>query len=153
DLFQRANYDALTGLANRQSFMSRLDMALARAERLGTGVAVLFIDLDHFKPINDVHGHDAGDAALRIAAQRIKSVLRVYDTPARFGGDEFAVLLEGIHGPHDAANTAHKLVNVLAQAIPHRALSLAMGASIGIACSGSKTAEAMLQQADAAMYC
>lgn len=153
DLFQRANCDALTGLANREAFLSRLSAALARTERSAAGVAVLFIDLDGFKPINDVHGHDAGDEALKIIAQRIKGVLRAYDMPARFGGDEFAVMLEGINSPRDAASIAQKLVKSLSVPMPYQSHSLEVGASIGVAFSdGSIAAELLLQHADTAMY-
>jgi len=153
ELFQRANYDALTGLANREIFLNRLDMALARTERLGTGVAVLFIDLDRFKPVNDTYGHDAGDEVLRNVAQRIKSILRAYDTPARFGGDEFAVLLEGIGNARDAATIAQKIIRALSVPIAYQNHALEVGGSIGIAfCETSMAPETLLQQADIAMY-
>lgn len=152
-LFQRANYDSLTGLANREMFMNRLKLAQARAERLGTNIALLFIDLDRFKPINDVHGHDAGDEVLRIVAQRIKAVLRSYDTPARFGGDEFAVLLEGISNPQDAAMIAKKIIDTLGDSIPYQECELRIGASIGILFSSEPLpVDIMIQRADVAMY-
>jgi diguanylate cyclase (GGDEF)-like protein len=153
ELFQRANYDALTGLASRDMFLSRLSMMLARAERSGSRIAVLFIDLDRFKPINDVHGHDAGDEALKLVAQRIKASLRAYDTPARFGGDEFAVLLEGIDSPRDAAVIAQKIIKALSQPMPYHAHQLEISTSIGIAFSGAHaSASLLLQQSDIAMY-
>lgn len=153
DLFQRANYDALTGISNRESFLNRVNMALARAERSGFGIAILFIDLDRFKPINDMHGHDAGDEALKIVAQRIKAALRAYDTLARFGGDEFAVLLENISSPRDAANVAQKIIKELALHIPYHNYSLEVGASIGIVFSNTPvTIDTLLQHADTAMY-
>ncbi len=152
-LFHRANYDTLTGLANRAMFINRLRIALARAERLSTGVAILFIDLDRFKPINDVHGHDAGDEALKTVAQRIKTSLRAYDTPARFGGDEFAVLLEGISSPRDIATVAQKFIRVLSAPMLYNGKNLEVGASIGIAFSNEPiTPDALLQHADTAMY-
>lgn len=153
DLFQRASCDALTGLANRETFLSRLSLALLRAERSGTGIAVLFIDLDRFKPINDTYGHDIGDEVLRSVAQRITSALRTYDTPARFGGDEFAILLEGIHGSRDAANIAQKIIKSLSNPIPCQQHQLEIGASIGIAfCETLIAVEELLQHADTAMY-
>jgi len=155
EIFQRANCDALTGLANRHIFHSRLQMALARTERSGAGIALLFIDLDRFKPINDAHGHDAGDEALKIVAQRIKTALRSYDTPARFGGDEFAVLLEGINNPRDAAIIAKKMIAVLSAPMPYHGHQLKIGASIGIAFSQevqSGGVDMLLQNADTAMY-
>jgi diguanylate cyclase (GGDEF)-like protein len=152
-LFQRANCDALTGLANREAFLSRLGVALVRAERSGACVAILFIDLDRFKPINDAHGHDAGDEALKIVAQRIRSALRAYDLSARFGGDEFAVLLENMASPRDAAHIAQKIIKARAAPMAYRNQSLELGASIGIAFSDAPiTAEALLQCADTAMY-
>lgn len=153
DLFQRANCDTLTDLANRDMFQSRLQMAVARSERSGSGVAVLFIDLDHFKHINDTHGHDAGDAVLKNVAQRIRAALRIYDTPARFGGDEFAVLLEGIHNARDAATVAHKILRSLSVPLHYHGQALCIGASIGIAFSDDHIApETLLQHADIAMY-
>ncbi len=152
-LFQRANFDTLTGLANRDMFTSRLHMAMARADRSGGNIAVLFIDLDGFKPINDTHGHDAGDEVLKTVAQRIRSALRAYDTPARFGGDEFAVLLEGIPSPRNAANIARKIIKTLSTPIPYHAHYLDVGVSIGIAFSDAQvTPEVLLQHADVAMY-
>lgn len=153
ELFQRANYDALTGVANRESFLSRAGLALARAERSDMGVAVLFIDLDHFKPINDAHGHDAGDELLKAVAQRIKTTLRPYDTPARLGGDEFAVLLENINNPRDAAHIAQKIVRLLAEPVPYQGRMLKAGASIGVSYADAPLApDALLQNADTAMY-
>ena len=158
ELFHRANCDALTGLANRDMFQSRLYMALARAERSGSGVAVLFVDLDRFKPINDAHGHTAGDEALKIVAHRIKTALRAYDTAARFGGDEFAVLLEGINNPRDAALIAKKIITVISTPMPYQGHQLEVGASIGIAFSAepemiqSGKPDTLLQHADVAMY-
>jgi diguanylate cyclase (GGDEF)-like protein len=152
-LFQRANYDALTGLANRNMFLSRLKIALARSERSGSGVAILFIDLDNFKPINDMHGHDAGDAMLKSVAQEIKSILRTYDTAARFGGDEFAVLLEGIASPRDAASIAQKIIRIISSPLPYNGFNLKIGVSIGIAFSNEYiTPDMFIQHADIAMY-
>jgi len=153
ELFQRANFDALTGIANRSLFEARLKMAQARAERAGSGVAVLYLDLDRFKPINDKYGHEAGDFVLKTVAQRIKSVLRAYDTPARIGGDEFAVLLEGIATPRDAATIAQKIIRELAVSMHHRGKTLKIGVSIGITFSDTANPpESLLHNADAAMY-
>lgn len=153
ELFQRANCDALTGLANREAFSGRLDLALARAGRSGAGVAVLFIDLDRFKPVNDVHGHDAGDEVLKALAGRIRAALRSYDAAARLGGDEFAVLLEGITNPRDAASIAQKIVREIALPVSYRGHSLEVGASVGVAFSHMPvTGKTLLQHADTAMY-
>lgn len=153
ELFHRANTDALTGLANREAFLSHLQLALDRGARSDMRVAVLFIDLDRFKPVNDLYGHDVGDEILKTVASRIRNTLRTYDMPARFGGDEFAVLLENISDPRDTANIAQKIVNALAEPIPHQHHSLEIGASIGVAFSDAKNApETLLQHADTAMY-
>lgn len=152
-LFQRANFDTLTGLANRDLFTSRLRHSLARAQRSRVALAILFIDLDRFKPINDTHGHEAGDEALRTAAQRIKSCLRAYDTAARFGGDEFAVLLEGVSNPRDAATIARKILAALIATMNYSGKKLELGASIGIAFTRDDVEqETLLLQADTAMY-
>lgn len=153
NLFQRANYDALTHLANRTMFLNRLSRALARSERTGAGIAILFIDLDRFKPINDTLGHDAGDETLKVIGQRIKSTLRLYDTPARLGGDEFAVLLEGITSARNAAAIALKILRALSAPIPYFGKHIEIGASIGIAFTDEPiTPEILLQYADIAMY-
>lgn len=153
NLFQRANCDALTGLANRDLFLNRLHMALARSERSGSGVAVLFIDLDRFKHINDTHGHDSGDEVLKATAERIRSALRAYDTPARFGGDEFAVLLEGIDTPRDAGLITQKILRELEAPIHYHEKTLKIEASIGIAyTSEHSNADMLLQYSDIAMY-
>lgn len=153
DLFIRANHDGLTGLANRELFLSRLEMALARVSRTDSGVAVLFIDLDRFKPINDAYGHDAGDEALKMVAERLRASLRTYDTPARLGGDEFAALLEGIHSSRDAATVAQKIGDALVQPMFYQQHRLVIGASIGIAYIDEPAGlEEVLQHADAAMY-
>lgn len=152
-LFERANYDSLTQLANRNLFSNRLGIALARAERTGAGVAVLYIDLDRFKPINDVYGHDAGDEVLKVVAKRLQKALRAYDTPARFGGDEFAVLLESVPGSRDAAVIAQKIIQTLIAPVPYQGQKLEVGVSIGIAFYDMfLDQEELLQHADLAMY-
>jgi diguanylate cyclase len=153
ELIRSAQHDALTGLANRSLFESRLKLAMARAQRSGTGNAVLFIDLDGFKPINDTYGHEAGDEVLKAMARRIKGVLRNYDTAARFGGDEFTVLLEDIDTVRSAAIIAQKILDAIAAPVLYRAERLAIKASIGIAFSEPLlSADALLKNADAAMY-
>lgn len=156
DLFMRANFDTLTGIANRDMFINRLDLSLARLKRSNNSIAVLFIDLDKFKPINDLYGHDAGDEALKVTAQRLKSIMRSYDTPARFGGDEFAVLLEGIDKPHNAAGIAQKIITEISAPIYYNNNEFSVGASIGIvfanSSEGQATTDIILQHADLAMY-
>lgn len=156
ELFLRANFDTLTGIANRDMFINRLELSLERLKRSGSSIAILFIDLDKFKPVNDIHGHDAGDEALKITAQRLKNIMRSYDTPARFGGDEFAVLLEGIGKPHNAANIAQKIITELSAPMHYSNNSFSIGASIGIvfvnASEEQAATETILQHADLAMY-
>ena len=152
-LIDRANHDALTGLTNRYMFENRLEMSLVRTERTGAGIAILFVDLDRFKCINDTYGHDAGDEVLRAVARRLKKILRVYDTPARFGGDEFAVLLEGITSPRDAAAIAQKFLDAINIPIPYHGKNFEVGASIGIMYSDDPiSSEECLHRADTAMY-
>lgn len=144
-LTQLAHYDALTGLPNRRLFQSRLDMALARTRRSGETLAVFFIDLNDFKKVNDTRGHGAGDALLQVVARRLTATLRECDTIARFGGDEFAVMLEGRVEPRACSIVAQKMIDTLAEG--------GVGVSIGISLSrkGSMSME-LLQHADAAMY-
>src|SRR5439155_23198121 len=124
-LTHQAFHDNLTGLANRALFRDRLDQALARAARSDRLVAVLLVDLDGFKQVNDSLGHDAGDQLLEEVAQRFRSVVRPSDTVARFGGDEFALLLEDIT-EHEAVGLAQRLLECLAApvAIAGRAVIL-----------------------------
>jgi diguanylate cyclase (GGDEF)-like protein len=153
DLSQCTNYDVLTGLANKQTFVGYLRLALARSERSGIGVSVLFINLDRFKSINDTYGHDAGDEILHVVAQRTKSALRAYDMLARFGSDEFAVLLEGIHSPRDAANISQKIIRSIAEPICYHSHSLEVSASIGVVFSTIPiTPETLLQRAVTAVH-
>lgn len=153
-----AHHDPLTGLPNRLLLEDRLSQAIGRAERNGTGLALLFLDLDGFKPINDAHGHEVGDRVLCLVAERLLANRRRTDTVARIGGDEFVILLADV----DLLNL-HPLAEELAQANitlisqPYRldALELALGTSIGIAlysASESVGAGHLLNRADLAMY-
>jgi diguanylate cyclase (GGDEF)-like protein len=149
-----ATRDALTGLLNRRSLMERTEDAIARAARRKEGLAVLFIDLDNFKTVNDTYGHDVGDDLLRQIAARITAAVRESDLVARVGGDEFIVLLEGLSSYADAAKLAGKIVasNVEACVIgPHR---ITPSASIGISMypQDASSAQALLKEADVAMY-
>lgn len=142
--------DALTGLLNRRGFVQALQAAISRNQRTGKMSALLYLDLDGFKQINDQFGHDRGDDALRWVSQQLQGCLRPYDRLARIGGDEFTVIIEGVNGPEDAAAVAEKLITqVSADQTRFR-----LGASIGIAClpeSGS-TIEDLMRAADSAMY-
>ena len=150
----QAYHDALTGLPNRLLFRDRLTIALAHAKRQRTPVAVMFLDLDRFKIVNDTLGHSLGDELLRIIATRLRSVLREGDTIARMGGDEFTVLLTDLKNPDDAAMIAQKLLDTVAEPVRIDGQELYVTTSIGIALfpSDGETAEALLQSADGAMY-
>lgn len=154
-LIMRANFDSLTGLANRILFESRLEMALAKLKRQGGNCAVLFIDLNKFKSVNDELGHAAGDQVLREVGKRLRSVLRTYDTVARFGGDEFAVLLEGLPELHHSEVVANKIIACVEKPLLIDKRPVQVGASIGIAGVSAHMQEdsaTLMQQADEAMY-
>jgi diguanylate cyclase (GGDEF)-like protein len=146
-----ALHDSLTGLPNRELFVDRLRHAVARAERTGTPVAVLFCDLDGFKTVNDSLGHRTGDRLLVSVAKRLAGCLRPADTIARLGGDEFAVLLEELRDPGDAARAAQRLLESLSSSFELREREFFITASIGIA-AGTEEAETLLRDADLAMY-
>ncbi len=154
-LERAAQYDSLTGLAGRALFQDRLEHAVARARREGGRFALLYIDLDRFKPINDTLGHHVGDLALRCAANRIHKNVREADTAARLGGDEFAVILESPCGASGAIEVGRKLAALLARPLQHADGELQFGASIGIAVfpDHATSAADLLACADAAMYC
>ena len=149
-----AHHDALTGLPNRTLLQDRLDQAVAQARRYGHGLAVLFLDLDGFKPVNDTLGHDMGDRLLQEVATRLTGCLRESDTVARLGGDEFTLLLPEIAQAHDAVAVAQKIVEVLAAEIVLDGRRLRVTSSIGISLypTSSETAEGLLKSADTAMY-
>jgi diguanylate cyclase (GGDEF)-like protein/PAS domain S-box-containing protein len=152
-LTSQATYDPLTGLPNRLLFMDRLTHALARAERSGASVAVLFCDLDRFKVVNDSMGHTAGDALLFTAATRFREAVRSADTVARFGGDEFVVLLDNLTDETAALRVAGQLTDALNRPIDVGAQELHVTASIGIAIGrGGDTAESLVRDSDVAMY-
>jgi diguanylate cyclase (GGDEF)-like protein/PAS domain S-box-containing protein len=154
ELKHQAFHDALSGLANRALFRDRLEHALLRAARSHTALAVLFIDLDDFKMVNDSLGHAAGDELLVAVAGKISSSLRVGDTAARFGGDEFAVLLEQISSPDEAFEVDRRIILELSTAVVIEEHELMPGASIGIVFSqtGVEDPADLMQAADVAMY-
>lgn len=151
---QLATYDQLTGFANRALFQDRLEQAVAAARRNRQRMAVLFLDLDDFKRVNDTLGHLAGDALLRLAAQRIAGCLRKSDTGARLGGDEFAILVTSLSHEDDALRVAEKMLALLREPLSLKGANQALSASIGIATfpRDAGSAEELLKRADAAMY-
>jgi len=150
----QAYHDSLTALPNRLLFRDRLTIALAHAKRQDTGVAVMFLDLDRFKVVNDTLGHSLGDELLRVIAARLKSVLREGDTIARMGGDEFTILLGDLRDGNLAANIAQKLLDTVAEPVRVEGQELYVTTSIGIAVypNDGETAESLLKNADVAMY-
>ncbi len=153
-LRHQAFHDVLTGLPNRALFLDRLEHALARAGRRHESVAVLYLDLDRFKLVNDSLGHDAGDEVFRQVAGRLRECVRPEDTAARLGGDEFAVLLEDIEGQSDAESLAGRILERLRPACEVGGREVAITTSIGIAIGGAgqEGPEDLLRSADAAMY-
>jgi diguanylate cyclase (GGDEF)-like protein/PAS domain S-box-containing protein len=153
ELTRQAFHDGLTGLPNRALFRDRLEQALARSERSHDALAVLLLDLDGFKQVNDSLGHDAGDQLLQDVARRFGEVTRPADTLARFGGDEFAFLLEGTNETQAVA-AAKRLLRSLSEPILIAGHELALGVSVGIAvhAGGADESEDLIRHADLAMY-
>jgi diguanylate cyclase (GGDEF)-like protein/PAS domain S-box-containing protein len=153
-LRQRAEFDALTGLPNRGLFNDRLASAIERARRSGKTMALLFLDIDHFKGVNDSRGHGAGDALLRIVAERLLATVRGADTVARLSGDEFTVILEGLTEPADAETVAMKLVEALRPPMQLGGTLVSVSTSVGLAVldPGDVDAAGLLQRADEALY-
>ncbi|WP_217913477.1 putative bifunctional diguanylate cyclase/phosphodiesterase [Miltoncostaea marina] len=153
-LAHRASHDALTGLPNRSLLHDRLELAFARAARTGHRPAVLFLDLDHFKVVNDSLGHTAGDRLLVAVAGRLSAVLRPQDTLARLGGDEFVALVEDIGGEADALRVAGRLQAALVDPFDVDGAEVFASASVGIALASGPDAspESVVRDADAAMY-
>jgi diguanylate cyclase (GGDEF)-like protein len=153
-LVLRAHHDDLTGLPNRALLSERLQQELAHARRSGNQLALLFLDLDRFKSVNDTLGHDGGDQLLRVAAERLSACVRESDTVARLGGDEFVVLLTGLNNPLQAAALAGQILDLLSEPFTISGSECFIGASIGVSVfpSDGTTAEELLKQADIAMY-
>lgn len=149
-----AYHDPLTGLPNRILFSDRVRQALLVAQRSGEHLALMFIDLDRFKPINDTHGHHVGDLVLQEVARRISSTVRAADTVARVGGDEFVVLLTGLDDAPAAVNVAAKIHTALRQPFEYGELSLHLSSCIGISLSPEhgSTEQELAAHADNAMY-
>ncbi|MFA9218681.1 MAG: putative bifunctional diguanylate cyclase/phosphodiesterase [Sphingomonadaceae bacterium] len=149
-----AHHDVLTGLPNRLQFQIQLEHGLAFARRHGSLLALLFIDIDRFKSINDTLGHEAGDQVLMQFAQRLQHAVREVDTVARQGGDEFIVLLTELHSGADAARVADKIIAAMAAPFSIDGAALSVGASIGIAVypDDDDDMDALIEKADLAMY-
>jgi diguanylate cyclase (GGDEF)-like protein len=150
----QAYHDALTGLPNRASFTEHLEEAMRRAKRAGWPLALLFLDLDLFKRVNDSLGHDAGDRLLRVAAERIRRSVREADMIFRMGGDEFTVLLEDVRGPEEAAAVASRMIEGVCEPLQLQHHEIAVTASIGIALypRDDVVGERLVKSADTAMY-
>jgi diguanylate cyclase (GGDEF)-like protein len=155
ELERMAHYDILTGLPNRKLLDDRLRQMLACTGQGGAPVAVLYLDLDGFKQLNDTFGHDAGDEALRKIAQRLLALVKPTDTVARIGGDEFVLLMAGFDAPaeHAVQCFAQRCIDAIGQPLHVEPTDIAIGVSIGIALTdGGEAPEALLATADRAMY-
>ncbi len=153
-LSRKAFHDALTNLPNRELFFDRLDVALSKAKRQEQQLAVIFIDLDDFKPINDTLGHHFGDVFLQGVAERLVLCCREEDTVARLGGDEFVMLLTNVGGLPDVVAVVERLFSHLGVPVSHQGKEMTIKASIGIALypQDGDEVEVLLKKADAAMY-
>lgn len=154
ELRHLAHHDPLTGLTNRTLFYDRLESALHAAHRHQSGVALLFLDLDDFKMINDVHGHAVGDRVICSVARRLACCVRATDTVARMGGDEFTVLLTDIHSKDAVSRKVEQICQVLAEPFDAELGGITPSCSIGVACyPGDGTdADSLLSHADSDMY-
>ena len=150
----QAMHDPLTGLPNRALLGDRLEHALARVGRQGGRIAMLLVDLDDFKPVNDSLGHEVGDRLLAVVGERLRSCLRPADTAARLGGDEFAVLLEDVKGAEEATQIARRILRSLRSPYPLGSHEVSVEASVGIALHGGAHGRpaAILRKADLALY-
>jgi diguanylate cyclase (GGDEF)-like protein/PAS domain S-box-containing protein len=154
-LAHQAFHDPVTGLPNRALFVERVRHAIARSRREARGIGIIFIDLDDFKIVNDSLGHAAGDEVLTQVAQRLAASIRASDTAARFGGDEFAVLLEDIEGVQEAVDAVERIMEAVATPLTAAHKELALRCSLGVAIApedGAADADELIRDADAAMY-
>jgi diguanylate cyclase (GGDEF)-like protein len=153
ELEMRVDIDPLTDVLNRRGFERELTRSLAYVKRYGTSAALLYVDLDDFKPVNDRHGHAAGDAVLKAVAGALLTSVRASDVVARIGGDEFAVLLWNVSSPAAAAKAASIETAVYSTPVRWNSSTLVVGASTGVALLGAlDTPAEVLARADAAMY-
>jgi diguanylate cyclase (GGDEF)-like protein len=146
--------DPLTGLPNRTLLMDRLEQALQRMRRMAGAVALLYVDLDWFKEINDGFGHLTGDAVLRDVASRLRTAVRPSDTVARIGGDEFVILCDPVSGPDTAQEIAERVLRALGQTTVVDGHAMQLSASVGVALSwGARTtSRALMHAADTSLY-
>ena len=151
-LEHRAFHDGLTGLPNRALFRERVGHALSRRSQAGTPLALLFIDLDDFKTVNDQLGHAAGDDLLMAVARRLVTCVRDEDTVARLGGDEFAVLLEQASSHEVAVRVAGRILESMLPPFPLQGRQVQVGASVGVTVSAATEVDDVLREADVAMY-
>ena len=153
-LFYLANHDALTGLANRNLLTDRLNHAIAQTNRQHRQLAVLFLDLESFKAVNDTYGHDAGDSILKRVAERLRACVRAGDTIARLGGDEFILILENIYAQEDVDHVVEKIKSAFEQSFNVNSYSISIGISVGIAIypRDGNSVETLLSHADLVMY-
>jgi len=154
ELARRAHYDALTGLPNRHLFLDRVHQGLAQAEREQRSAALIFIDLDKFKPVNDTFGHNVGDAVLRNVGLRLRETVRQADTVSRFAGDEFVLFLSMLRDVKEAEVVAGRIRSVIEQPIAVGEVVVSVGASCGVATFplDGDDVETLLVRADERMY-
>lgn len=152
--WQKANYDALTGLPNRRLFQDRLEQDIKHSRRSELPIVLMFIDLDHFKEVNDEYGHNAGDDLLQQVSKRINSCIRKTDTVARLGGDEFTVILTDIAGDEQIKSLSQKIVQELARPFKLKDITAHISCSLGVAYfpKDASSSEQLLKNADKAMY-
>jgi diguanylate cyclase (GGDEF)-like protein len=153
-LIQLARVDSLTGIANRRMFVEALHLALERSRRSGAAMALAYLDIDHFKKINDSHGHAVGDEVLKEFARRLLANVRATDTVARLSGDEFVIILEGLDTEPEVLAVAAKIANAVRVPFVVAGAQLAVTTSVGIALfsGGGQTHEELLANADSALY-
>lgn len=153
-LYQLAHFDHLTQLPNRVLFNDRLAQSIRGAKRFNRVMAVLFIDIDNFKEINDTHGHEAGDAILQVTASKIRRCIREIDTVSRLGGDEFAVILSEVKSQDTTIDTARRIIDVVSRPVVYNDAEITITVSIGIALfpEDASSVSGLLSLADSAMY-
>ncbi len=153
-LLKLAQIDALTGLSNRAGFAQKLATAMTESARDGRLMALMYMDIDHFKPVNDTYGHSVGDQLLKAFSERLTNTLRASDTIARLGGDEFTIIMEKLSRPEDAEAIAAKIVSIMQEPFELDTVTVAVSASIGLTYfrDGSLGPDALLDQADKQLY-